>query len=324
MDIIFQSGDFYNETSAWTQYLGSIITLIGVAISGLFGVYLFNKGIKKDREFAQSQRELDYKHNEELERRRYEKEMAQNNAERAERLESFGQLFSTLLLNSIENAIKQTKLYKDFIAEFEKDLLGQHVPTRITQENLKRILQLDLQLILDFFIAKGLENKEFINTISHLDYLNAVFNSISNNLLRVSCESVESLTNSLIQVRMKMLTLMTEYINNQKRDNHEYGNDPVYWIVNDIIENYYKDFDGVPRVSWDYEKLIIVSKEIFIQEPYRFIPFCNQLLNLAKNGGDIVFSIRQFNSETCNRLNKNIEQIEKSIETLRENDTKIK
>ena len=50
MDIIFQSGDFYNETSSALSNLISVISaLFGALISGLIAIYIFKKGLKKER-----------------------------------------------------------------------------------------------------------------------------------------------------------------------------------------------------------------------------------------------------------------------------------
>jgi len=56
MDIIFQSGEFCYEVSFWTTFGGPIASLLGILISGLVAVYIFSKGVKKDRELANEQR----------------------------------------------------------------------------------------------------------------------------------------------------------------------------------------------------------------------------------------------------------------------------
>ncbi|MBN2880891.1 hypothetical protein JXM83_02450 [Candidatus Woesearchaeota archaeon] len=51
MDIIFQSGDFYNETNSILSNLMTIISaLLGAIISGLIAIYIFNKGLKNEKE----------------------------------------------------------------------------------------------------------------------------------------------------------------------------------------------------------------------------------------------------------------------------------
>ena len=58
MNIIFQSGDFYNETSSFWSYYGSIITalcgiiavLLGALINGRIAISIFKKGLKKEVE----------------------------------------------------------------------------------------------------------------------------------------------------------------------------------------------------------------------------------------------------------------------------------
>jgi hypothetical protein len=324
MDIIFQSGEFYNESSSWTVLLDPLATLIAVLLSGWFGVKLFNKGIQKDRTLANEQRERDYKHNEQIEIRRREEQSKAEEKKREICIEKFGQLFNALFSNTIESTIKQLLFYKEYIERVELDLMGLHHPVRVTQENLKRILKLNIQEILDYFEYKGLNNNDFIKTLSQLDYLHAEFELITNELLKDGAKSIESLSNDAIRIRQLMLNFMVEYLNNQKRDNPDYKKDVVFIAFNELVSNYYENFDGVPKISWDYEKLFLASKKSLLDEPFRFIPECKSILNFAKEGGDISFSIKQFNQNTSNLIKDKCKKIETSLEMLSEINSKIK
>jgi len=51
MDIIFQSGEFYSTGTDWTSVITTIISgLTGAIVSGLIAVWIFQKGIKIQRE----------------------------------------------------------------------------------------------------------------------------------------------------------------------------------------------------------------------------------------------------------------------------------
>ena len=50
MDLIFQSGEFYNQESTIASIFKLLLPLLGAVISGAIAVWIFNKGIKKRRE----------------------------------------------------------------------------------------------------------------------------------------------------------------------------------------------------------------------------------------------------------------------------------
>lgn len=50
MDLIFQSGEFYNQESTITSILKFLLPLLGAVISGGIAIWIFNRGIKKRRE----------------------------------------------------------------------------------------------------------------------------------------------------------------------------------------------------------------------------------------------------------------------------------
>jgi hypothetical protein len=65
MDIIFQSGDFYNDSNSLLSNLMTIFSaLLGALISGLIAIYIFNKGLEKEK---QKKRDYEIKESNELE-----------------------------------------------------------------------------------------------------------------------------------------------------------------------------------------------------------------------------------------------------------------
>ena len=55
MEIIFQSGEFINETNSfWSNLINIIAALLGALISGLIAIYIFKKGLKDEVEQEQT------------------------------------------------------------------------------------------------------------------------------------------------------------------------------------------------------------------------------------------------------------------------------
>lgn len=169
MDIIFQSGDFYYEnlTNFWSTFGGHIVTLLGVLITGLIAVYLFNQGIKKERKLN---KELRDNAKQDL----IEKE--------SEDLEFFKKHFITLTEGVIGNSLKQKDDYQEYANKILKNPKQQHLPTQRTHENLNRLLKIDTQTLFHLIDSQGIEGKDFINFLGNLDYLNEIFQVIPNDI----------------------------------------------------------------------------------------------------------------------------------------------
>lgn len=318
MDIIFQSGEFFNEPNFLAIFLEPLATLFGVFVSALFGIYLFNKGIEKDRELAREQRDKDYAYNRRLEEERRKTDLSIKEAERINSLQKFGNLLIELLRGCITTAGKQSNAYKEYSEEFLKDLLGQHFPKLYPHENLQRLLSLDIEKVLNFFELKKATNKDFINTIAQLDYLSVVFTRVPKDIFEGNGRTVIELSNKVLYIRNKILNISTEYINIQKRDNKDYEKDQLYSHLNKMVKDYLTDYDGKPSIARDYDMLFTTVKDKFLEEPFRYMTVCNDLLNLSKEGSDVIFSIKQFNEQQCNDIISALEKINESIAKLEE------
>lgn len=318
MDIIFQSGEFFNEPNILSTILGPLATLISVLISAYIGIKLFNKGIKKDRELSREQRDNDYAYNRKLDEERREVESSIKEEERLRNLNKFGNLFVEILNGCITTAKKQTIAYKEYAEELLNDLLGFHFPIQYPQGNLTRLLDLDIQKILNFFELKKATNKDFINTVSQLDFLSAIFNGIPNGIFEGNGKKVVELSNIIIQIRKSILSISTEYINIQRRDNANYEKDELYNHLNKMVKDYLTDNDGKPSVARDSDMLFTVIRERLLEEPFRYYKICNDLLNLSKDGSEIIFSIKQINEQQCKDLLITIDRINESIAKLEE------
>ena len=287
----------------WKTFGSPIATLTGVLISGLFGVWLFNKGIKKERLLEKERRELEKndglkRHNEILIKLKYH--------------------IITLLEGCLTTSHKQSDSYEKYTKEHRDDILGQHFPTQYSHSDLIRLLQIRTEEILELFEFCGLSNKDFINTLHHLDYLNEVFKRIPIDIHEGNGKTVIDLTNQIIAIRTRILTIGSSYLNKQIQGNTRYKESPLWIFINELIINYHKDYDGIPSVSWDYNKLIIPIKNELLKEEFRFQKICNQLIDLAKIGGDLVFSVREFNESLCSDITTANVRINESLKKLEE------
>ena len=301
MNIIFQTDDIVRSQNFWSTFGGSIATLVGVIISGLIAYSLFKKGIGKERNLFHERRE---------------EEKIDEKLKEIEYLIKFGKLFTTLLDTSIKISLTQYENYKEFASTFILDPLGQHFVKEISLENLRRIVSLDLSKILEFFEYRKLNNDDFIETLSQLDYLFEIFQRIPEDIYENNGKVVIELTNRLIEVRTNILSDCVYYLNNEKATNSAFLSNPLWVILDNIVKGYYKDNDGKPSPKWDYQNLIIPIKDKLLVEQYRFDKLCNKLLNLAKTGGDIVFSIKDFNEELCKGILTSTEHIDKTLKKL--------
>lgn len=317
IDIVFQSGEFYNESSIWQLVLGPLATLIAVIISGFWGIYLFNKGIKKDRTLANEQRQRDYEYNTKLEIERRVNKEKENEKNRIENLKKFGHLFQTLLSSCILNSENQVEKYEEYVKKTEADILGQHFPQLYTHENLHRLLKLNESILLEYIEHINHSNKEFVKLLTSLDYLKIIFETIAEDVNEGNNKISLELRNRLIFVRNNILTIATEYLKQEKETNPNYEKDSLYIFINSMVLDYLKGNDGNPNPNIDYKNLILVIKEELLKEQYRMFPICIELIDLAKQGGDIVFSIKQINELFLSDMTIAIERIKKSIETLR-------
>lgn len=323
MDIIFQSGDFFNESSWFSILIGPIATLISVIISAIIAIYLFNKGIEKDRKLANEQREKDYQYNRDLEALRYEKEKQLIQEQKIQNIERYRIHFVELLTSCIKTSRDQVEEYKRFTKVQSENLLEKHYDKKYQNEFINRLLISDTQLMLDCFVHKQIEIKEFTNTLSSLSFLKIIFETIPNDINKKNGEIIINLSNKLIRTRNKILKIASDYLNEQININSHNIEDPLFKILNQILLDYYKNNNGIPDIKLDYEILINTIKAKLIEKPYRDNDICNKLLNLAKEGGDIVFTIKQMNIILCENINDAITRINESIDKLEEIKNKL-
>lgn len=310
MDIIFQSGEFYSNSlpNFWSTFGGHIVTLLGVVITGFFGVYLFNIGVKKERRLNKEFRE---KEKQDLKERELQE------------LEFFKKHFITLTEGVIEGSLKQKKDYEEYATNVLENPKQQQLPIQRTHENLTRLLKIDTQKIQKLFDENKADNNLFIKFLNNIDYLNEVFKKISEDIYGYNGETFIDLSNKLIGIRNKILSNASEFIENEKFNNLKYLENPLWVTINELVLDYHTDYNGIPSVEWDYDKLITQIKNKLLKDEYRNFAISNTLLNLSKEGGDIVFSIVELNNNLADDILRTSKYIGNVCESIKVIKTKI-
>jgi len=308
MDIIFQSGDFYNQSN----FLSSVVMpFFGILIPASIAVYLFNKGIKEERKLDNEKREKDIKTQRLLDQERRKKDLEQQNLINENKLLSFGNHLQILLKNCIDTVVKQTKAYKNFAEQLEADDLGDFYSQQFTHENLNRLLKLDTERIVEFFIYKDINQVEFMNMIHQIDYLNIIFQKIPEDLNIGNGKEVNDLRNRSFVLREEILSTIAETIGEAKLNNENYLDSPFIAFLNQLLANYFKDNDGLPSIKRDYDVLIMPITNEFVKEKYLGNKVSEKLLKMVREGRNIVFTIKTLNKiisseilEACNNINE--------------------
>lgn len=298
-----------NLLHIWETFGEQFVTLIGIVITGFFGVLLFNKGVKKERLLN---KEFLEKENQEIRDRELQE------------LSFFTKHLILLIEGVIENSLRQIDEYEAYANEILMNPKIQHLPTHRTHENITRLYNLDTQALLKVFDYKNLENTLLIKLLHDIDYLNEVFKRIPEDIHEGTGKTIIDLSNKLITIRNEILNLAAEYISKEKFENPKYNENSLWININELVINYYKDNDGIPSVEWDYNNLIIPIKSDLLKEELRYIEICDKLLNLSKIGGDIVFSIVEFSNHLAKDILKASNYVVDVCKSLEEVKDRIK
>lgn len=290
---------------------GPLATLTAVLISGLFGVYLFNKGVEKERNLEKEkailkQKEETEKHNKELNR--------------------IGKYYITFLENITKSVNEQADKYASEAEKVSENYYDDFIPYSTPHENLKRILNMDFEKLFEFFDLNRFDTEEYFKIISKLDYLRIIFEQIPHDFEVGNPRKVIELKQQLVNIRILMLDKMVELNGSLLETNQVKEYNLLFATIETIVKNYYQENDGMPNVEWDYEKLIKPVKAEFLKKELRYHPFSKYILNLAKDAGNMVFSIKKLNQgivrdmlSTINHIRKSADFINERIKIYKEN-----
>lgn len=218
------------------------------------------------------------------------------------------------MLVLIESVIKNVNQQNDVLIDYSFKLFDNPFLrpsySQIPQDNLSRMLRLDLKMIHNAFINSGLSNKDYMKLLSDIDYINAVIPLIDNDVYSGNGELALRLANNVIEIRNKILTVATNYIFNVKATNADYANDPLWNTLNEIVLAYYNNNDGLPNPKLDYDRLIIPLRKVMLSDQFRYSEISEALTTLCKQGADTVFTIKQLNTELAQDMLRTSERIQ--------------
>jgi|ERR1035437_146151 hypothetical protein len=270
------------EISFCSRFGTPLISLIGVLISAGIAIYLFNRGLKKERDRFQYNRNVEK-----------QDRIEQKNAE----IQGIKDHILVLLESILRAVDQQIEEYLNKAFEIFNNPHKRLIVNLYTHENLKRLLSIDSHKIWEVFSTSKIENKHYYNLYACLDYFNNVFKKVQEDVYEGNGQVSTNLMNDLIKIRNNILDVATNYIFTEKRDNIKFDSNPFWVMINKIIIDYYYDNDGIPDIHRDYTMIINKFKIEMLKEQFKYHPVANEILKLCKIGGDTYFSINQINKE---------------------------
>ena len=289
--------EFFNspENSFWSKFGTQIISLIGIIISALIAIRLFNRGLQKERNRVQENRDIEKRDKKEFKNKE---------------LQGLKDQMEALLSNISKAVDSQIEEYLTMSFDILNHPYEKLIIVSYTHENLKRLLSIDSQRIWEVFSSYNIENKQYINLYACLDYFNKVFQKAHEDVYEGNGQTTIDLMNQLIKIRTSILDIATNYIYLEKGRNSAYSSNTFWVMINTIVLAYYKDNDGIPNIKLDYDMLINKFKAELLKEEFKYFPTSDEILKLCKVGGDTYFSITQINKDLANDLIRVSEKVQ--------------
>lgn len=287
LDIVFKIGDSYYEASSsgfWDTIIGAFV---GALLSGLFAIWVFERGIKNEKE-KEAQKESN----------RIKRSLA---------------TFHTLLKSIIKTTKQQTSDFDEYIEKIKKNPLSNLVPKQLPHASLDRIQKLSTSELIELFQHLFLTTDDYLKTVNNLDYLYAVLNQIPKDIESVKGNSIHDLSTKFIQTRGEIITTCTDFLIEMKRVDPKHKDNELWKFIDGLIVDYYKGVgDGNPDLQYDYDKLVTPLKTVLIFK-FPLEPVSNEILKKTKIASDIIYTIKEFNSGFATDLSTATEQIKVSI-----------
>ena len=221
------------------------------------------------------------------------------------------------------NSKKQSELLNDLIASIREKAYTHGNYQHISFNLLQRAQSFDTTFTFNTFKQLNLEKKSYIKFYSSIDFLLEVFTNVDNDYHKNNSELITPLSNDFIKLKQEIFTQGTNYIELQRRE--EKTDDPLYQYLNKLIMDYYGS-PSLPEtidIKYDVEMLIRPLK-IELLEHFRDYDIANDILNLAKQSGDIYATITQENIKFANALAGQIESINNMIGQLEQIENELK
>ena len=167
----------------WSKFGTQIISLIGIFISVGIAIYLFNKGLKKERDRFENNRRLEKQ--DKIEQKNNEIQAIKNHV--------------IILIESVLKSVEQQ--IEEYLNKAFDVLNNPHkrlIINLYTHENLKRLLTIDSHKIWEVFSSSKIVNKHYYNLYACLDYFNNVFKKVPEDVYDGNGQISTDMMNKLI------------------------------------------------------------------------------------------------------------------------------
>jgi len=303
MDIIFQSGDFYNQSDFWTTY---IMPFLGIFIPAMIAVLLFNEGIKKEREL-------------DVERRKKDKVI--QNEESNRKLMEFGNYFLAILEACFRVSKLQIEAYKDLTEGIDENPMGNYSNPQFTHEDLNRLITMDTARILEFFEKRNVSLNDFILAIHQIDYLHTVFNKIPENISEGEGKRVFELKKEFTEICVRIQRIIQGTIYEANYNNRK---DEIISVLNRVWGEYCQSHEAITNVGRDYKDLICPLIEEFNKDKYYRVEEWKELYELLQNASNIALTIQVLNQNISQNIRDHSVPMCKSLGDLAKVNDKLK
>lgn len=286
MDLIFQSGDFYNQTnSIWSNLINIVSALLGALISGLIAIYIFKKGlrneeIKKKNEYKSESNDLEmflfhniYSLNFFIEKQIKEISNCSKNLKDWNNCDFSLSIFPELTTKDIFK-ISQEKIYKIFVTDREGDLnekVNDFINLRNSFYNIDAFIESENELNKEVF-QRQFVNIELWNQSlkSLLDLSNTFVLSYNSNPVKGKDDFLELYTNLFVNKQRElikenknnnMVIVFEELIKplkNYLKENKQ-SNDMRLLMISNPIMNIQKAYTEISNLRYEKRKRILIS-----------------------------------------------------------------
>lgn len=237
-----------SESSFWAIFWTIAGAGLGSIVGALISLYVYKKGERSDRQM------------------------------RKESAIDFGEAVYTLS-KSVVNLMKQQETALDeYIKDVDKESYKAHIFKRVSLNKLVRMKSFDINKVMKAFKCNGLDNNDFINFYSDVDYLYEINNAFQIDYDEVITKHITPDSNKFLKLRKLILDDICAYIKELR--NQGKTNTHIYKYLNGVVIKYYnipKDLT-LPDLYYDYNVLI---KDVIANLLIKFS--CDNINNIIMN-----------------------------------------
>ena len=292
MNIIFQSGEFYNTTNSFWPYLISVISaLLGALITGGIAIYIFNNGLKKEKEKKRNEIIIEYNNLEQyffhsvesimffIEKQVDEVLKCSRNTKDWNKSNFWLSIFPELTTRNIWD-INQEKLYDIFVSNSDNEIklrVADFINLRICLYNIDNFVNTQKEL------NSEIHERLFLNIELWNQSLKTLLNLSNSFVLEHNLKPIKDKDDFLkfytdLMVKRQRNLIENNVIDNIEinfkelieplkkylKDNPQFHDERVY-KVSDTLMNIQKAYSEIKYLRYEYRKNVLRSGQKLIQ-----------------------------------------------------------